>query len=427
MKITVVDAPCGAGKTCWAIEKMRADKENRYIFVTPFLSEIDRIKAETKGERDFREPENRGDRKLDDFNRLIAMGADITTTHVTFANANEDTFALLRDNNYTLILDEAINVLVEYNSIFEGKNRAIKKDDIQLLMSKGFISVDDYNRVHWINPDVYESYAYADVERLAKRGNLLLLKNDTFMWEFPRELFENFNKIYILTYMFEGCYLKSYFDYQGLQYEKASIYTDQNTYCIGPYRSDAPQRKAIGELLHVSKELNHFANGQLSITGYRTLCRKTKDTPTSIKLKNSIYNYFHNKCKAKASDILWTAPKDYKNRLNGQGYTKFKKPGDSEYTECFLSLNARASNGYQDRHFLAYMVNLHSNPEFDKYFSKRMDADGNPIGLNKDLYAVGNLIQWVWRSAIRKGEPVWLYLPAPRMRKLLNDWLDGKI
>ena len=42
-----------------------------------------------------------------------------------------------------------------------------------------------------------------------------------------------------------------------------------------------------------------------------------------------------------------------------------------------------------------------------------------------DAYALTELIQWVWRTRIRRGEPITLYLPAPRMRGILIDWLEG--
>lgn len=44
---------------------------------------------------------------------------------------------------------------------------------------------------------------------------------------------------------------------------------------------------------------------------------------------------------------------------------------------------------------------------------------------NEDDYALSALLQWVWRSAIRNGKKVTIYIPAPRMRQLLTDWLNG--
>lgn len=51
----------------------------------------------------------------------------------------------------------------------------------------------------------------------------------------------------------------------------------------------------------------------------------------------------------------------------------------------------------------------------------------NGVELNQDLYAISELLQWIWRSAIRDGECIDLYLPSVRMRELLGMWVLGKI
>jgi len=40
-----------------------------------------------------------------------------------------------------------------------------------------------------------------------------------------------------------------------------------------------------------------------------------------------------------------------------------------------------------------------------------------------DAYALTELIQWVWWSRVRRGEPITLYLPSPRMRRLFEEAL----
>ena len=39
-------------------------------------------------------------------------------------------------------------------------------------------------------------------------------------------------------------------------------------------------------------------------------------------------------------------------------------------------------------------------------------------------YSLSVLIQWIWRSAIRDGEEIWIYIPVQRMRELLEQWID---
>jgi hypothetical protein len=36
------------------------------------------------------------------------------------------------------------------------------------------------------------------------------------------------------------------------------------------------------------------------------------------------------------------------------------------------------------------------------------------------------MLQWLWRSRVRNGEPVTVFIPSARMRGLLQRWLDAK-
>jgi len=67
------------------------------------------------------------------------------------------------------------------------------------------------------------------------------------------------------------------------------------------------------------------------------------------------------------------------------------------------------------------MVNPHPRVPVQKFFQK------HGLYLDQDMFALSVLIQWVWRSRIRNGEPIFLYLPSERMRILLNKWLTSEI
>lgn len=435
MAITVIDAPCGAGKTTWAIQEMRKKPDRPYIFVTPFLNEIKRIRKETCDVRTFREPLHiDGVRKIDNFNDLLAKGQSVATTHATFLNANADTLGLLRKGNYHLVLDEVIEIVAEFNKLQEGKRQPINQHDIQLLQNEGFIDISEEGRVQWINKFSYPGSAYGDVERLARDGCLLLLDKNLY-WEFSPSILDCFQEITILTYLFKGTYLEAYFQYHKISYDMASVQkTDDGCYRVCPYESDAPWRQKYIPLIHIWEKSGNIKDKYLSKNGYQRYFRKDKDSSQEKILKNHMYNFFQNICNARASDILWTCPKDYQNRIEGKGYTRFTtyiiQPDESRVSienRCFLPLNARATNEYGDRHVLAYAYNMNSNSSIDKYFGKRCNMDGQPISIDKDLFSLGCLIQWVWRSAIRNGEAIWIYLPSPRMKKLLERWLRGEL
>ena len=48
----------------------------------------------------------------------------------------------------------------------------------------------------------------------------------------------------------------------------------------------------------------------------------------------------------------------------------------------------------------------------------------NNISVNEDGYALSEMLQFIWRSAIRDGKEIWVYIPSIRMRTLLKEWID---
>ena len=126
-------------------------------------------------------------------------------------------------------------------------------------------------------------------------------------------------------------------------------------------------------------------------------------------LKNNMRNYFSNILKAKEGTILWTTYKDYKGKLKGAGNSN-----------GFIACNVRATNNHSETYNLAYMLNRYLHPHIVNFFRQ------NDIVVDQDLYALSELVQWIWRSRIRNRQPINIYIPSMRMRELLTDWLDGK-
>lgn len=118
---------------------------------------------------------------------------------------------------------------------------------------------------------------------------------------------------------------------------------------------------------------------------------------------------------------MWTSFKDYQSKLRGKGYSKeFKteqlKEIDNAYG--FLACNARATNKYAGCYNLAYCVNIYLHPAISQFFYQK------GIKVDEDLYGLSEMIQWIWRSRIRNGEKINIYVPSIRMRTLLKSWLD---
>ena len=107
---------------------------------------------------------------------------------------------------------------------------------------------------------------------------------------------------------------------------------------------------------------------------------------------------------------MWTTFNDYKSKLKGKGYTK-----------GFVPCNSRATNQYSNKKNCAYVINRYLNPFYQAFF------DNRNIKVDQDKYALSEMLQWIWRSAVRNGKSINLYIPSQRMRELLINFLnDGK-
>ena len=89
------------------------------------------------------------------------------------------------------------------------------------------------------------------------------------------------------------------------------------------------------------------------------------------------------------------------------------------FRDDFLQIMARATNEYAHRNVVAYLANRFIDPSMMQLF-QQYGVDVNP-----DQFALEQLIQWLFRSAVRNQEPIDLYLPSERMRMLLNGWMDA--
>ena len=429
--IIVVDSIMGSGKTSWAIEYMRNNPNHKYIFVTPFLDEITRIRSALP-ELEFYEPNyKRSDTKLEDFNLLLMDGRNVATTHCTFSASTPETIEYLKAGHYTLVLDEVLDVLVGFN---EACGDRITNKDVDALLERGFIEVDQFGKVTWIAPD-YTGSAYTNVERTARNGTLFLLDGKFLVWSFPAEIFALFEDVYVLTYLFDGSYLKPYFAYHEISFTLRSVKRDGDSYRLTDYDPAIAERQTYKNLITIwgDHKLNAFDAASLSKSWFD---RKKRKDPKLKELKNMIYTFFHNATKAKAADILWTCPKEDYPKLKGDGYTKRplteaeKAMTDKERSklkrDCFLSCNTRATNDYADRSVLAYIFNLFPNPYVKRYFENKNAVEHTDIHVDEDMLALSAMLQWIWRSRIRNLQPITIWIPSTRMRNLFVTWLNGR-
>ncbi|MFE4199340.1 hypothetical protein [Aneurinibacillus aneurinilyticus] len=393
-RINVVDSIMGAGKTSWALQYIeQSPPDKKFIYITPYLDEVQRVITSVTS-RAFIEPNNRNSegRKLRSLKQLIADGRDIAATHSLFKAADDELIQLLTDSGYELILDEVMNVV---------SSAEISSDDIKTLIDAGHIEVVN-NRVNWIS-DRYVDGRFTDIKLLAQAGTLFLHRKSFLVWTFPPRIFQTFDNVYVLTYLFKAQVQRYYYDMHGLEYDFYAVKHNGQAYELTAYDQYTEQRKELIALVDVYEgKLNDIADRR-NVLSSNWFGSASADKIAEI--KRNVYNYFRNIVRAKTDEIMWTTLKDREKDIAGRGYTK-------SFTAC----NLRATNEYADKWALAYVYNRYY-PHHERVF-----FEDHGINVDQDLFAVSELLQWVWRSRIRKGGPIKLYLPSIRMRSLLKAW-----
>lgn len=397
--IKIVDALMGAGKTTSAIRYINNSVDEKFLYITPFLTEVKRIK-ECCSDKKFKEPEVYGT-KFDGIKYLIEKGENVVSTHSLFHKFDQELIDMCRSQNYTLIMDEVTDVIEPY---------PITKQDFDLLMEK-YVYVDkETNLIRWRDDADDYTGKFIDEKRLCEFGCLAFYGNSVMMWLFPISVFDAFRNTFILTYMFEAQIQKYYYDFHGLPY--SYIYVKGDNITNYEFTNEPIMVKKTFDYkshIHIcdNEKLNQIGDRpyDLCLNWYR---RNGNENNVAIKkLKNNIYNYFCNVRETKSRENLWTVYSDYKGYLSGKGYGR-----------SFLSHTARSTNDYRNRTSIAYPINKFMNAYIKTFFEK------NGIKVDEDGYSTSEMLQFLWRSAIRDGKEIWVYIPSVRMRNLLEQWIE---
>ncbi|MEK4646799.1 DEAD/DEAH box helicase family protein [Exiguobacterium sp. FSL W8-0210] len=405
-KVIVIDSIMGSGKTTWAKNYMSAHKdEKKFIYVSPYLDEIQNNLL--KDCSFLIEPDSKlgNGSKLRHFKKLLSSGDSIVTTHALFKLFDEEVIKLIQDQEYILFLDEVVDVVERINEI--------SKEDIKLIIETKTAKVED-GKLKWLNDEyegVYKS-KYVNLPYHSKHGNIHIHNKSVLFWTYPVEVFEAFSETFILTYLFKGQIQKYYYDLHKIELTYKSVHKVDDVYTLVDYDVHLEHRSQYKQLISIyegSLNRNYVRNNSLSGNELSSTWLNDVDEITLSRLKKNIYSFFRNK--GKAEHNLWTTKLSVRNKLKGKGYTK-----------AFITWNKRATNDYQETRNLAFVYNLYMNPIEKSFFCSK------GIKVDEDLLAVSNLLQWIWRSSIRKNkpEPINIYIPSVRMRLLLNQWLDNK-
>lgn len=403
MIFNVIDSLPSTGKTSACINMMNRNLNNRYLFITPFKDETDRIIKDCKI-RNFTKPQDQerwsSFKKLDDLHCLLREKKNIATTHALFLNYTEETRRLIKDGEYILVFDEVIDPLQQVDK------KDINLTDLDLIMRKGVFDVDgdEYS----FKDEKYEKNGgklLKNVNRHLKSKKLIKGEKAVVFWGLKSNIFDCFKEGYLLTYLFDYQPMRQYFELCNINYRFIGVKKINGKYEFCNVE-DVDRSLDLTNKIHIleDEKLNKMGNDfyNLSLNWF-----KKHGGEKEKELKKNVYNYFRNKLNGTVDDRMWTSYKSIKENVKGKGYSK-----------GFVTFNIRATNKYDHKKHISYGVNLFIQPWKTQYFKKHGARD-----INQDMWALSHCLQFLFRSRIRRGEEIWVYIPSRRMRELLKQWL----
>ena len=403
--IYVCDSIMGSGKSMSAIRYMNEHSDRKFIYITPYLEEAARIKENCPALR-FVEPSN----KLKEYNfkkslhtaALIRDGRNIATTHQAFRGYTSEILDMVRELKYTLIIDENVDVLEKYD---------IHPDDIKLALDAGYIEDDE--GTYKVTNTEYHGDALKDLFYMMRSRELIRItdKKDKrfFFWALPPDLITSFQEVFILTYLFQGQSLHHLLEIYNIPYEYIGIHKDDD----GSFRFGEAPGYVPEYVYDLRNKIHILDNKKLNAIGddFYALSKNWFDSGVgnTDKLKNNVDNCYRHIWKDIPADRkLWSTYKGSCDKLKGKGYSK-----------SFLTFNAKATNKYRKRDALVYAANVFMNAAEKQFYAM------HGIEVDESMYALSIAVQWIWRSAIRDGNDVLLYIPSKRMRTILQEWIDS--
>lgn len=423
-EFVVYDALCGSGKTKRVRDYFVQNAESeKFIYITPFISECHKMAGTTPDEDnemmpkvcDFKgmvvyDAENpvsalkfqHPDRKKGVGSKetslayLLKNGKNVVSTHQLFTHMGID--SLYGAENYTLVIDEALSVYEESNEI--------KKGEVKKLLDIGILYLDDdgitlrFNRDSFgesgdgVVEDKVKETAYESLATMCDLSQLMLIDGKTLVWEMSADMLRKFKKVIICTYLFEGQLFASYL-------KKHEI-----PYTVERFGKKSSEVKNLFNVLD-DKHLNGFGSDETSLS-------------KSFFERQSTKNHVRDLCRKHLHTVMtkWGA------KTNNRIFTCFKADksviANTRYNKNWLPFNCRATNEFGSVTNVAYLVNVYPSPILVKASS------GKETDFSTDVYSLGEMLQFLFRSALRNGEVVNIYLPSSRMRGLLFRWLEGE-
>lgn len=395
--IEVIGSIMGSGKTTALLNWMLQNSHERFIYVTPLLSEIQNRVLEHCAAIGMVELSDSGTRKSEDLLNKLQEGANIAITHKMYQEMNRKHLNYIRELGYILVIDEEVgfvNTLENYTF-----------DDIISLFDRDMFDVD-YNNLGKVKFtwEIGEYHKFSKLKNLCDIGCVYGCRNqkEVFVVQLPVELITSAKRVILSTYGYYGSAMHKFMQMRGVQHKDFDEVT----------------------LMYSEREIKEKIKGLIQFVSTPSTV-KVEEYPLSyswwsstkaqdIEKKKSVFKAIasiQKTNKVKSEEFMYTTSKAQSLKRNIRGSAL-------SHDKCFVYSSCRATNEFRHKKFLVHAYNRYPNVQVKKYFLSY------GFDFNEDHLATHEMIQWIWRSAIRDQQPIKLCIIPKRMRMLFQKWLD---
>jgi hypothetical protein len=243
--------------------------------------------------------------------------------------------------------------------------------------------------------------------KLAKAGTLYRVDGTFFVSVLSPALLRSAKSVTVFTYLAEGSVMLPYLRRFGIAIDHV-VDADRDR----AFRAEAKRLITLRQL----RSLKNFKFSYSAQMSKRD--KEARDKAVATSLKNLARRELRG---VDLQKVLITCAKEqwYHNGDDTKGKTVGFSKGSRFSAAQWIPNTTRGTNDYADCQACVYLYDQYLNPYIKRWVGLGSDPRAD------DRYAVAEMIQWIYRSRVRRGEPIQLFIASPRMFRLLEDWLDG--
>jgi hypothetical protein len=292
-----------------------------------------------------------------------------------------------------------------------------RKDIDKVYLPEGLITIDPLTaRIQptekWIEiAKDQNTYEYNFFQQ-AMTGCLFYFDSSFFIFAMPKELLVGGKSVTIYTFLAQGSMLMAYLKKLGVEYMHN---VDESS--LKKFKQEMRGNLTVKSI----QGIDHKRHYKYSFKWQLAAANRPRWKQVAGALKR-LYQRQIKPSGIDKTDILLTCRKGLW-LASGDFGEPTAKPGDFArgtgllHGVNWVSNTTRGTNDYINCSVAIYLYNQYVNPALIRWLgieNKRTFEDS---------YALTELIQWLYRTRIRRGEHVTLYMPSERMRDLLLDFM----